>query len=438
MKKQAISIVIDFKIYAYLFHPIVKKLVDRKIAVFIYTTSGIADFIKEIFEGEKLVEVIELDSIKRKHKTRFRIHRSLLILCTRKDFSFQFMKRREQITKQYKGIQGLMLRIAKYTPKIQNLKINVFLSNVMSIGLTNPFKTERVLVGSLNASAELLSAKDQKVYTVMESWDHAVKDPNGYTSDHIFAWNESLGVDWKKNQGEDNWSAMYPLKLRYAKNEVRKNNLWANRERLDRPLCVYAVASTRQFSINVLCDIENRIIKDLVIATEDAGWDLLIKPRPNGKIGEFDHFSNKNKHVSVGNIHKDTIKDPANYYLDDQYNSLRFREVLRADLVINAFTTFGLDAAAAGIPVLQIDLRESVDYKDSWLVYDNYHIKNHLLTRKGVLRFKGKKFSGAMTDYLTNSSGKEFVHRDDLYEWLFPKRSMNESIENMINILFKE
>ena len=34
----------------------------------------------------------------------------------------------------------------------------------------------------------------------MESWDHAVKVPNGYVSNIVFGWNKDLCEDWAKYQ----------------------------------------------------------------------------------------------------------------------------------------------------------------------------------------------------------------------------------------------
>lgn len=434
MNAQAVTVVIDYKIYAYLFKPILAKLVEKRVSVNVFCPSQIKSEVVRDLGAPQGVRIFTLDEIKARHVNRWRLHRALQVLCTRADFSFQYGKKRGQITRTYKGMQGLLLRLACFTPKVPNSKINAFLHSVMGCGLKNPFPTEKILVGSLNASAELLCAKGQSVYTVMESWDHPVKTPNGYKSRRVYAWNRSLGEDWQATQGDNDWKIFYPLKLRYAWQEVLGNDLWM-KARGTRPkrLCVYAVASTRRFSIGVICDLEDRIISDLVAATEEAGWDLLIKPRPNGMPGEFDQFCRGKSHVRIGSLASEDVDVPANYFLDDEYNRRRFTEVIEADLVINAFTTFGLDAAAAGMPVLQLDLREAIGYEDSGLVFGNHHISKYLLKTPCTFVVKNELFRDKITEYFKQPNDLAHRYRDNLLHWLFPEQSIDVSLEQMID-----
>lgn len=433
MNRNAVTIVIDYKIYSYLFKPIIAKLVEKKVDVSVFCPSEIKDVLSKDL-GCDCINFYSLDDIKYRYINRWRLHRALQVLCTRADFSFQYEKKRGQVTKKFKGMQGMLLRLARFTPKVPNKKINSFLHQVMGLSFSNPFPTRKILVGSLNASAELLCARDQLVYTVMESWDHPVKEPNGYRSHRVYAWNQSLGEDWDATQGDRDWMPFYPLKLRYAYHDIMGNKLWEKaRGRRAKLMCVYAVASTRRFSIGVLCDLEERIISDLVIATKEAGWDLFIKPRPNGMDGEFDKFRERNSHVSVGSIVDEHVDVPANYFLDDKYNERRFMEVIEAELVINAFTTFGLDAAAAGIPVLQLDLRDAIGYEDSRLVFNNHHIQKYLLQTPDTFVVKNEIFREKIAGYLKNPDKLADRYRNHLVHWLFSERTMDESLTIMID-----
>lgn len=434
MSKQSITVVIDFQIYAYLFKPIIAKFIEQNIDVTVYFPSEIKGLVTKELAIFPEVHFADLDKIKRHHKNRWRIHRALQSLLTRDDFSFQYGKKRNQVTLKTKGVAGVLMKLADFTPKVPNLKINAFLHKVVGIGLHNPFPTNKILVGSLNASAELLCARGQQVYTVMESWDHPVKTPNGYSSHRVYAWNQSLAEDWQATQGDHICVPFYPLKLRYAIHEIREKGLWQKSQgQRKRPLCVYAVTSTRKFSYALAVEIENQIINDLCEATKIAGWDLLIKPRPNGMTGEFDEFVKQHNHVKVGSIKTDKISIPANYYLDDEYNQLRFKELLDASLVINAFTTFGLDAAVAGIPVLQLDLRKASGYENSNLLFNNHHIKKYLLDVPSTFVVVEENFREKIIEFLKSPNSVPEVYRDNLCNWLIPKESMDEALKKLVD-----
>ena len=130
--------------------------------------------------------------------------------------------------------------------------------------------------------------------------------------------------------------------------------------------------------LELIIELEKRLIRDLSKATELAGWDLLIKPRPNGEFGEFDDVLKEFPNTRIGSMQSQEVDVPANYFLDDGYNATRFAEVSGAEFIINAFTTFGLDAAAANLPVLQIDIRDAIGYGASNFYYENDHIKKYL------------------------------------------------------------
>lgn len=330
-----------------------------------------------------------------------------------------------------KPARRMLVKLSRALPKVPNKSINAFLERMAGICFQNPFRTKTILAGSLNASAELLCAKNQTVITVMESWDHVVKIPNGYTSEMVFAWNDDLKNDWQRVQCDQNVRTFYPLKLRYARDVVRQLPIPVRRNELS-PFFVYAVASTRRFCIKTLVEIERKLIRDLARAAEIVGWDLLIKPRPNGEEGEFSAIVKEFPNVRVGSILDQDIDQPANYFLSDDYNNKRFSEIVGAEFVINAFTTFGLDSAAAGIPVLQIDIRNADGYADSKFIYENYHLKNYLLPRDPVLRISGDFLSGFI-DSLQSSKVLAKQYTTEIAEWLFCDRSEAAAIDDLVD-----
>lgn len=423
-----LSVLIDTRIYAYLFEPIMRALIARGIRVYVYTPAGIMEQVKEDLGHMPGITYCDLNPLKSAYKNRRLAHRIAMHLFTRDDFSYQFYKRRNQVTKKLPPFLRVISMLSRIAPKVPNMHINSFLGTIGGFGRTNPFRTRVVLVGSLNSCAELLSSRDQKVITVMESWDHAVKEPNGYCSDLVFAWNSTLKADWMRVHGDQNVEVFFPLKLRFALALAQQPKPASSDNQ--RPFCVYAVAGTRRFSINVLVELERKLIIDLARAAQAVGWELFIKPRPNGEDGEFDDLLKDFENVRVGSIAVQNADQAANYFLSDAYNRLRFSEIAGASYVVNAFTTFGLDAATAGIPVVQIDLQSADGYADSRMIYGNYHIKTYLLPHDSVMRPEGD-FVARFSDFLKAPNDDPERYIETMRDWLFEGRTVEQALEDL-------
>jgi hypothetical protein len=413
-----------------LFKPIIDKLVSSGVSLFVYVPEAIQLVVATDIGNVGKIQFLSLDKVRKANRWRWYLHRAAQDLLTRSDFSFQFQKRREQTTKRLPFARRVLSQIAKVTPKVPNQSINRVLGSLSSIGYRNPFKTDVILVGSVNSCPELLGGKDQRVVTVMESWDHAVKEPNGYSSDCVFVWNDSLAEDWQRVHGDKSVKSFYPLKLRYARNWTRRPNSTIEGS-IARPFCVYAVAGTRRFSIPILVRIERQLILDLVKATEVLGWDLLIKPRPNGEQGEFNEFTEKFTNVRVGTILDQEIDTPPNYFLTEAYNQQRFSEIEGCEFVINAFTTFGLDAAAAGFPVLQLDLQDADRYSETRLIFQNFHIQKYLINRQSVLKVQGD-FIDSFCAFAKGPRAEAQIYSKEIYDWLFSGQSEREAMDKFV------
>lgn len=424
MKIKEVTIIIDFKIYLYLFEPIIRFLIINGVKVYIASSAELLNEIKIVL-NDKNISYIDYSIIKNTkiNKFRYGLHRASSILFTREDFSFQFQKKRQQTTKKFSGLQGLLLKLARFTPKVPNDKINSFLHKIASFGQVNPFPTKHVIVGSLNASAELLCSKGIKVITVMESWDHAVKEPNGYKSDIFLGWNENLCDDWKRVQGDSDCIIFHPLKLRYGHEKF----FWSAPKNKKKRL-LYPAASTSKFSIGILVNIEKKIIEELIVFTANLGWELIIKPRPNGLYGEFDEYK-KNDNVVIGDVSHSQIVNPANYFYTDSDNYDRFNILENVDMVINAFTTYGLDAAVAGLPVLQLDLRNTLGFEDSYMVYNNYHIKNYLISSTSLLKPQNISLYEALMKSEGQLLNTASSYSSEIRDWLYYYPNSQSAIE---------
>ena len=104
--------------------------------------------------------------------------------------------------------------------------------------------------------------------------------------------------------------------------------------------------------------------------------------------------------------------------LEDEYHAYRYLLLKNAQLVINAGTTFGLDAAMAGAPVLQLSITEK--YFGSYArTKKYYHIEKYLLRSDFVSDFTGdektvfseemiskaKKYSQMLKHWCLNNTG---------------------------------
>ena len=262
-KKQInISILIDARIYGYLFSPIIVGLIKRGVKIVIYTPQSILKNVESDLPVSDLVTYKNLDYILREHRLRYFVHLIALHFLTRPDFLYRSLKRYENVSKETKISKKIFLNIAKICPKLPDSKINSTLSKISTAFLENPFDSKTILVASQNSCPHLLGLMSQKVVTVMESWDHAVKKPNGYASDVVFAWNASLREDWIAHQHDQLVHVFWPLKLRYAKNIglVQAVSCDAISKR---KFCVYCVTATRRFSFSIITELERKLIRDL-------------------------------------------------------------------------------------------------------------------------------------------------------------------------------
>lgn len=379
----SISFVVDYKIQVNLFIPVINELLNRGCRINIYTSEPIELLIRSEAHRSNGLIFFDLDDLKHRYRLLIYVHKLLKEVFTQSDFSFQHSLRPTTSVSDglIKSIVSLSLRaVAKLTPSVRNSKINSFLSEVMSV--ISPrlvFRDAVVVVGSLNGSAALLSGRDQVIVTFMESWDHAIKTPNGYRSKLVFAWNTELKSDWEERQGDRNVKQYFASKLMMSRGACEFSEQ-------DKTAIVYCVASTQRFSLSSLYRIERKIIYDLACLTFERGEELILKLRPNGSYSDFDDIQSEFAHVRVTTVTDESIDIAPNYYLSREYNQRRFRELKSARCVVNAFTTFGLDAALAGMPVLQLDLSNLHGFLDSREFYRRNHIKKYLISGEYVCR----------------------------------------------------
>lgn len=410
-----IIIIIPFKIYYYSFEPIIKHFLSKGEKLIIYLPNNNYDLIEAIQNNDQL-KILSYEKLISSYKLRKFIHSLFLILFTPRNYSnnYKILQLRNFKSPNYGIVLNFFFRLAYLisyvTPKSNN--VNNSVQNLMCLLFKKDiFRSNKIIVGSLNPHAHLLSSRKLKIYSIMESWDHVVKQPSGYVSRMAFLWNQDLANDWKNFNYDKLSFSVYPFKLRFSE-KVRRI------KQINNKTCCYAVAYSDRFKRSKISRVEHIIVKKIADACNSTGWNLLIKLRPNGRKDEFDYLIKKYDNVKISSV-ESINSNPANYFLSDNYNKQRFKFIENASFIINCFTTFGLDCAFANIPVLQMDVRGDKLLKDSNLFYNNHHIKKYLLNDPNVLKVKnGDNLENTLKNYLKSDLDLHTIYSKNLLSWL--------------------
>jgi hypothetical protein len=108
------------------------------------------------------------------------------------------------------------------------------------------------------------------------------------------------------------------------------------------------------------------------------------------------------------------------YVLDDETNDLRLRELSSVELVVSTVTTFGLDAAAAGVPVLQLALENAEAYPGISSAARNAHLLRYLSSLPEVIRLGADRGQNRaiLHDALQSWYSKAQKTTERLHHWL--------------------
>lgn len=417
-----ITLLISRRIALYTAAPVLGALAAEGVRVFVVCPRSVMPDVCRICPTGS-VTVIEMESLDRQPVVA-RLHRLAVLMLTSLNLSFHYnFALRKRL-----GETGLrMLSLArKFLPHTPHHEVNRRTESLMSRFVKNPFPTNTILAVSRVRHPHLLCAPEQNVFTLMESWDHPTKQPAGYTSDGVFVWNEDVAADWKTFQGDTNVMIGYPFKLRYA---LGRRTL-AGAPRTPGNVALYA-ASSSSMSDQRRFDEEMEVIEEVCRATRKAGWDLIVKPRPNGRRGDFDVFGDRHAHVAIAEYGES--EDPSDYYLDDEYNARRIRQLEAVDLVICLTTTFALDAAALEVPVLQLDLREYSALEHTARRSTNHHLVRYLLNdeRLTLAPSEGRTLTEEIVEFLLSPDDRAEKFTAKLRRWLANDGTMNDAVERI-------
>lgn len=305
--------------------------------------------------------------------------------------------------------------------ELSSVRFNRAAARAIGSRLPNPLPTRFVVAVSRTAYPHLLCGGGARVATLIESWDHAFAHPAGYLSEWVVPWNEDLGRDWVELQDPAARQVLgYPMKLRYA--------LAASLPEPAEPALAFASGTSSHDRHAAHFREERALIEAIARGAAAAGWKTLVKPHPMARPGDFDGLG-----AEVLGYRGEGAND---YSLDDAYDRDRLDELRRTTWLANGWTTFGLDAAAAGRPVLQFRLAEEDGWPSLADLYRGEHIRKYYLGGGEVLRLgSAAEIPAQIERVLATWRGKAEEQSSRLRRWLTPDPDPGAAVERVVRSL---
>lgn len=274
--------------------------------------------------------------------------------------------------------RGIVYRLRRFPIKPSSRVVNQICGALFSRKTARRFPTRHVLVVSFPETPLILCHGAVIVDTIVDSWDHSVRRTAGYPTRTAIAWNRDLAEDWQTYQGARALALGPPVKLQYALTSGTPATTLGARTLL------YPVATTSHYE--AWLNEELKVIDVICSAAGKAGWQVLLKPKPMSRASDLAPLLGRYSGVRFGAFHES--RGPLDYHLNDAYNRTRLGELRESCLVVNTVSTFGLDAACAGVPLLQLDLGGLHDLPSLSAAARNHHLRTWLYpnARDSVIR----------------------------------------------------
>jgi hypothetical protein len=220
--------------------------------------------------------------------------------------------------------------------------------------------------------SEDLCHRSTRVVTVVESWDHHAKKPYGYCSNHVVGWNRPLLEAWMERQGGRVGHVGYPFKLAYARGARP-----SQRTAVERVMYALTFASD-----SPRFDQEVDLIQHIARSLRGSGIAFVVKAKPTETPAGRERLaqaSGAEVTRAMGGAHG------ADFSLTPDYNRQRLAELANVDVVIVYGTTYALDMAIAGVPLVQLDLRPALaTWPQLATVSTNEHLVSYLLCHQDL------------------------------------------------------
>lgn len=430
---EGVSIVVCSLIAFHAADPFLAEFLRRGVTVWLYAPEKFHDRIRSL-QPKLGSGLLVYEALQGHRRWALWLHRALSIGCTPQTFSKMYGHRtlgpllRHRRTWVRWGVKALRALIAEVPAAEVNRRLTQALARWVGVS----FPTKKVLAITPLTVPHLLCSRSHEVNTLMESWDHPQKRPVGYASRRVFVWSDALAEDWRMYQGDQDVVVGYPLKLKYAmeRGAAEIGELkWRQRK-------VLYPATYSSYSDPAFFRDELAILDELCRVAGEAGLSVLVKPKPNGPKGDFESLGNRHGHVELAG--DGGAAGPDQYFLDEAYNRERLDLMRRCDAVVNLGTTFGLDAAAFGLPVLQLWIEDDRVYPGVTRNFEFEHLQHLLGDGKHVLRVDAEHSLGAVLARAFRPGGgemaAEFSRR--LRRWLGPGPETGcEAVRRMVDVI---
>lgn len=319
-----------------------------------------------------------------------------------------------------KGGARLRQEILKQTRRVPPRRLNPAVGALGDF-VRGSIPERNVWVVSFLTEPALALGRHHKVITLVDSWDHPVRRTAGYRSDVVVGWNQDLANDWADVQGAGAAIRGAPLKLRYAADSYP---IQANADQR----FMFAVGTSSHTPDWQQAEL--RLAELVCAAANDAGWEVLLKLKPTGGQEDWITFAERWPNVEISD--EADAPTPMDYFLDDDYNDRRLAALTRVQFVVNSVTTFGLDAALAGLPVLQLS-----DLSGPGLVWlksaqRNYHIRKYLLSQDDTFGATEDDIRSRLADWLRNPDDRAALYSQKLRSWLLPDAGFDAAVERAV------
>lgn len=395
--------------------PYIHELNKRGIKLHFFVSKHIMQHFPEVIATG--VKVIELESLIKNNRIAYFTHsilKKVLLNVFRALFAWLWISRHPEVF------------------------VNPILSRVGWFLFKNPFPTRKIFHVTKARVPYLFCARGVKVYTLVGSWDHHWKiDAAGHKSDCVFVWNNDLAEDWTNNQGDKNVFFCFPLPFRYLINEKPPQIL----RTLDslKPLTVLYPMTSASENSHGWFEEECKVVEDLAIACQKSKIMLLVKPKPYEKQ-EALNFLASFDNVEIGAYNTNSSKEEL--ILTEEYNNVRRAELSKCDIVFNIGTTFVLEAALYGLPIVQLKICDCSILTKLCELQRTQHIRKYLLSQKSHV------FEIDESSCLANQFLKIFTNVDvlkdksnafskDLANWIYPNSAFESSIEDVVSTILK-
>ncbi|MDY7394205.1 hypothetical protein UMM65_03050 [Aureibaculum sp. 2210JD6-5] len=413
MKKIGVWCEHSFQIYSAI--PVIQKYLQKS-EVILFTKQENVEIAKGIINDDNFI-VESLDNYIYKPASIFKEIFEILFIS--ENFSFVYKNefvRKESLKKRFLRKIFFIKIPAKRINYIFTI-LNQFFFRKKSID--NYFNLDLIITFTKVYYAHLIPNKTSLSHiSIMESWDHPMKFPYYIFPDYCLTWNKDLAEDTKRIQHLSKVGKIKPLKFKYIYdyenqndtdllNKITGTDYYNELSTLkDKEIILYPTTTS---SAGIMHQGEMLLIDLLCKAFNDSNYYLYIKPKPNAPKGDYDEFK-KYKNVIVGIYSNNSTGSDM---LDDNYHIFRYLLLKESNHVINAGTTFALEAALMDKNIVQLDMKI-----DGFLGFDKfcktYHLNKYILSLPGVFKINEKNYLNLLDEVKTDNN----IFSSKLKNWI--------------------